>query len=301
MNDVLNAGSGQLAARSGQRSAGVHAARALWRFVRREPFACLFGLVALLICLLAAFAPLATHYSPTAAVGEALEKSSSKHLLGTDDFGRDLFARVLYGGRISLTVGVIATAAGVALSLVLGVNSAYAGGAVDYVLQRIVDVVQAVPAVVLLLAILVALGPSIPTIVLALALRGGIVGSRVMRAATLSLNHADFVTAARSLGAGRLRIVLRHLMPNLLPLALVIGSVSLSANVIAEASISYLGFGIKPPNPSWGRMLADGRTYMLSAPILVVIPTVALALVVMGANLIGDALRDQLDPRLRSR
>jgi ABC-type dipeptide/oligopeptide/nickel transport system permease subunit len=301
VSEVLGAGSGELETRSRERGAGADAARAVWRFVRREPFACLFGLLALFVCLLSAFAPLATHYSATAAVGEALEKSSSRHLLGTDDFGRDLFARVLYGGRISLAVGVIATVAGVAISLILGVNSAYAGGAVDYVLQRIVDVVQAVPAVVLLLAILVALGPSIPTIVFALALRGGIVGSRVMRAATLTLNDADFVTAARSLGGGRARIVLRHLMPNLIPLALVIGSVSLSANVIAEASISYLGFGIKPPNPSWGRMLADGRTYMLSAPILVVIPTIALALIVLGANLIGDALRDQLDPRLRSR
>jgi len=200
---------------------------------------------------------------------------------------------------VSLAVGFLATGIGVALAFVIGVTCAYAGGWLDYLVQRIVDAVQAVPAVVLLLGIVVALGPSLTSIVLALSVRSGIVSSRIIRSATLGIRSLDYVTAAESIGATKARIIARHLGPNVLPIALVMGSVSLSANVIAEASISFLGFGLRPPDPTWGRMLSDGRAYMLSAPNLIYIPTAALAIVVLTANLLGDAVRDRLDPRLR--
>jgi ABC-type dipeptide/oligopeptide/nickel transport system permease subunit len=272
---------------------------AVLTFVRQEPIACFFAALTLAMAVLAVFAPLVSPYGSTKIVADPLQGMSSSHILGTDEFGRDLFARVIFGARVSLAVGILATAAGTVVAFALGVVSAFAGAKADYAMQRLVDTVQAVPAVVLLLAIVVALGPSIWSIVLALSFRSGIVSSRVIRGAALSLREADFVGAAESVGASRLRVILVHVTPNVVPLGLVLASVSLSTNVIAEASISFLGFGLQPPEPTWGRMLSDGRTYMLSAPNLIVIPTVALGIVVLAANLMGDAVRDRLDPRLR--
>ena len=277
----------------------LSAVSSLWRFCRQEPLASAFGLLTIIMTLMAIFAPLITAYSPTELVTRPLVGPSPSHPFGTDEFGRDLFSRVVYGARVSLAVGFLATGIGVALSFAIGVTSAYSGGWLDFVVQRIVDAVQAVPAVVLLLGIVVALGPSLASIVLALSVRSGIVSSRVIRSATLGIRSADFIAAAESLGASKIRVIFRHLAPNVLPIALVLGSVSLSTNIIAEASISFLGFGLRPPEPTWGRMLSDGRAYMLSAPILIVIPTAALAIVVLSANLLGDAVRDRLDPRLR--
>lgn len=257
------------------------------------------SVLTLVMVFMAIFAPFVTSYAPNELVSQPLRDPSFAHPFGTDEFGRDLFTRIVYGARVSLAVGFLATGIGLALSFALGVTTAYAGGWVDYVVQRVVDAVQAVPAVVLLLGIVVALGPSLASIVLALSVRSGIVSSRVIRSATLGVRSADFIAAAESVGATRMRVILRHLAPNVVPIALVLGSVSLSANIIAEASISFLGFGLKPPEPTWGRMLSDGRTYMLSAPILIIIPTTALAIVVLSANLLGDAVRDRLDPRLR--
>ena len=273
--------------------------RSLLEFVKQEPLASIMGLLTLVMVLMAIFAPFITQHSPTELVSQPLRDPSPSHPFGTDEFGRDLFSRIVYGARISLAVGFLATGIGVALSFAIGITTAYAGGWVDYVVQRFVDAIQAVPAVVLLLGIVVALGPSLLSIVLALSVRSGIVSSRVIRSAALGVRSADFIAAAESIGATRMRVILRHLAPNVLPIALVLGSVSLSTNIIAEASISFLGFGLKPPEPSWGRMLSDGRTYMLSAPILIIIPTAALAIVVLSANLLGDAVRDRLDPRLR--
>jgi peptide/nickel transport system permease protein len=280
-------------------SSGPSLLRSLWRFCRQEPLASGMGVLTLVMILMALFAPFITSYAPNELVSEPLRDPSAEHPFGTDEFGRDLFTRIVYGARVSLAVGFLATGIGVALSFAIGITTAYAGGWVDYVVQRIVDAVQAVPAVVLLLGIVVALGPSLASIVLALSVRSGIVSSRVIRSATLGIRSADFIAAAEAVGATRARVIVRHLAPNVMPIALVLGSVSLSANIIAEASISFLGFGLKPPEPTWGRMLSDGRTYMLSAPILIIIPTTALAIVVLAANLLGDAVRDRLDPRLR--
>jgi peptide/nickel transport system permease protein len=272
----------------------------LGRGAKAEPLAFALGVLLLGIVILAVFAPVLVQHQPTKLVADPLESPSFSHFLGTDEYGRDVFSRLVYGGRLSLLVGLLATVMSIFLALIIGSVSAYLGGVFDYFIQRLVDVVQALPAIVLLLAIVVALGPSATTIVIALGFRGGVVGSRIVRGATLSLRRTDFVLAAKSTGASDLRILVRHLYPNLLPLALVLASVSLSANVIAEASISFLGFGVQPPQATWGRMLSDARIYMLSAPMLVVWPSIALAIVVLSANIIGDAIRDRLDPRLRN-
>lgn len=272
----------------------------LGRGAKAEPLAFALGILLLGIVILAVFAPVLVQHQPTKLVADPLESPSFSHFLGTDEYGRDVFSRLVYGGRLSLLVGLLATVMSIFLALIIGSVSAYLGGVFDYFIQRLVDVVQALPAIVLLLAIVVALGPSATTIVIALGFRGGVVGSRIVRGATLSLRRTDFVLAAKSTGASDLRILVRHLYPNLMPLALVLASVSLSANVIAEASISFLGFGVQPPQATWGRMLSDARIYMLSAPMLVVWPSIALAIVVLSANIIGDAIRDRLDPRLRN-
>ena len=185
-------------------------------------------------------------------------------------------------------------------ALLLGLASAYFGGWIDYVTQRLVDAFQSVPYLIMLISIMVVLGPSLTNVIIALSFRRAIVESRVMRGATMGILNNTYIESARATGATDVRIMLRHLVPNIMPTLIVLGSIGFAGVILAEASLSFLGYGVPPPTPSWGGMLAaDGRAYMFAAPWMLIAPTIALSITVFGVNMFGDALRDVLDPRLR--
>jgi len=259
------------------------------------------GAVVLLILVFAAvFADVVSPYSPLEHGTERLAGPSSEHLAGTDQFGRDTLSRVIHGARTSLYVGIAATVLSMIPAVMLGLTSAFFGGWYDYFLQRFVDTIQALPALILLVTILVILGPGLWNVIIALSFNRAIVGSRVMRGATLSISTSTYVEAARACGATNMRIILRHLLPNIVPTVIVVYSLGFGTVILAEASLSFLGYGIPPPTPSWGGMLAaDGRAYMFAAPWMLWAPTIALAVLVFAVNMFGDAVRDILDPRLR--
>lgn len=271
------------------------------RFARRQPIGAFSACVLVLLLLVAIFADVIAPYSPTANnAGPSLISPSVDHPFGTDQFGRDLFSRVVHGARISLYVGLGATLGAAFFATILGAVSGYLGGAFDYIAQRFVDASQALPPLVMLIAILVVLEPSVTNVIIALAARGSLSLSRVVRGAVIGIRAFPFIDAARAMGASTPRILLRHILPNILPVVVVLMSTSIGGYIVAEASLSFLGFGVPPPTPSWGGIMsAEGRLYMIVQPWILVFPTIALSLVVYVMNMFGDALRDELDPRLR--
>ena len=272
------------------------------RLVLHEPLGVLAAAFILIVSLAAVAAPFVAQYDPTKEVAKALLDPTTSHWFGTDQFGRDTFARIVYGTRVSLAVGIIATGFGALGATVLGMVSAYFGGWVDLIIQRAVDAVQAIPPLVFLLGLVIALDPSFWAIVVALALRGTFVLSRVVRSSVLTTRELLYVEAARASGAGHLRVMVRHILPNVAPILVVLFSVNVAGNMIAEASLSFLGFGLQPPTPTLGSMVGgDSRLYMIVQPYLLIFPIVTLALIVLSLNLTGDLLRDHMDPRLRGR
>ena len=271
------------------------------RFARRQPIGAFSACVLVLLLLVAIFADVIAPYSPTANnAGPSLISPSVDHPFGTDQFGRDLFSRVVHGARISLYVGLGATLGAAFFATILGAVSGYLGGVFDYIAQRFVDASQALPPLVMLIAILVVLEPSVTNVIIALAARGSLSLSRVVRGAVIGIRAFPFIDAARAMGASTPRILLRHILPNILPVVVVLMSTSIGGYIVAEASLSFLGFGVPPPTPSWGGIMsAEGRLYMIVQPWILVFPTIALSLVVYVMNMFGDALRDELDPRLR--
>lgn len=259
------------------------------RFARRKPLGALSSAGIALIVLAAVFAPLIAPYDPTTTYPrDKLEGPSRAHLMGTDDLGRDVFSRIVYGARTSLVAGVAATIFGTLLGMVSG----YAGGRVDMVVQRIMDSLQALPALV----------PSLWNIIWALALFTLPGASRIVRGAVLSVKTEPYIESARLIGAGPLRTLLSHILPNVMAPIIVIASVTIGAAILAEASLSFLGLGVPPPAPSWGGVLAtSGRRYFERAPTLAIFPGAAITLTVLAFNLLGDTLRDVLDPHLRGR
>lgn len=275
--------------------------RGVWSFARAKPMGAIGGAVLLIMALVAVFAPWIAPYSPTATnQREALEPPSLQHLFGTDQFGRDVFSRVVYGARVSLFVGLGVTAATLILATIIGMCSAYFGGALDYFVQRFVDAVQAVPGLILLISVMVVLGPGLLNVMVALALRSSITTSRVIRSTTLTVKANPYVEAAAVVGATHSRVMLRHIVPNIVPPAIIVASVQFGGAILAEAALSFLGFGVPPPTPTWGGMLSsEGRAFMVAAPWILVFPAIALSMTIFSVNMLGDALRDRLDPRLR--
>lgn len=271
------------------------------RFARRKPLAAFGGVILLMVILLAILADVIVPFDPMAqSSAEQLKSPSLRHIAGTDQFGRDTFSRVVVGARTSLYVGVGVTVLALVPAIMLGVASAFLGGWVDYLLQRIVDTVQSIPYLIMLIAMMTVLGPSLFNVVLALAFRRAITESRVMRGATMSIMNQTYVEAARAIGSNTFRIMIQHLVPNIMPSVIVVASIGFGGVILAEASLSFLGYGVPPPTPSWGGMVAaDGRAYMYAAPWMLIAPATALALVVFGVNMLGDGLRDVLDPHLR--
>ena len=250
----------------------------------------------------AIFADFITVFNPIATnAAVALAPPGDVHWLGADNMGRDIYSRIVYGARISLAVGIGSTFLGCAFGVVLGLTSGYLGGWVDLVIQRIVDVLQAVPLLVLALVMAAALGPALDNTIVAIAIPLIPYTARVVRSSTLTLREQPFVEAARAVGMSEFRIVVRHVLPNTLAPLIVIATAQLGAAILTEASLSFLGLGVPEPHPSWGRMLSDSAAeYVRTAPWLVIFPGVAISLAVFGTNLLGDALRDILDPRLRN-
>lgn len=221
------------------------------------------------------------------------------NVLGTDAVGRDILSRLFYGARISLVIAVMVVIISGAVGVVLGAVSGFFAGAVDFTIQKLVEVVWAFPPLLLAIAIMAFLGQGLENLILALVSQRWIAYCRVARGQALSLRSREFVDAARSLGADNTRIILRHIMPNLLPSAVVIGTFSMASAIISEAALSFLGLGVPPEIPTWGSMLADGRTYISTSWWLALFPGLCIFFTVLGINLLGDGLRDILDPRLK--
>lgn len=273
----------------------------LRNFFRNKPLG-VFGLSLMVVLVFTGiFAPLIMPYGFGEINPRAVERPPSlHHLMGTDSLGRDVFSRVVYGARVSMFVGLGAVSIGIALGTLFGILSAWLGGRVDLIAQRFVDAVMAIPSLILLLTIVSVIGPGIVNIILALGLRNSISESRVMRSATLAVKEYEYVTGGRAIGAGTGRLLLVYILPNIFPSVIVVATVALGQVILAEASLSFLGFGVPPPTPSWGGMLSgEGRASMVVAPWLAIFPGLALSLAVFGINMLGDALRDVLDPRLR--
>jgi len=271
------------------------------QMLRRKPLGTLGAAIVVGMLFLAVFADVLTPYGfAETNLRARFVPSSAAHWLGTDQIGRDVATRILYGARISLYVGFGAVAIASVIATLLGIFSAYWGGRLDLLLQRLVDAWMAFPGLLILMSIMSLLGPSVLNITLVLGIAAGLRESRIVRGVALSIRENTFIESARAMGSGHLRVTLVHILPNVLPTIIVVATTGLSTVILTEASLSFLGLGVPPPQPTWGGMLSlAGLDHMYRAPWLAIWPAVALSLAVFGFNMLGDALRDLLDPRLK--
>jgi peptide/nickel transport system permease protein len=270
-------------------------------FFRQKPLGFAGAVVAIILVIGAIFAPLIATDNPRTVNADLLYAVPGEQgtLLGGDQLGRDVFSRLVYGARISLYVGITSSFIGVTIGLLVGVASAHFGGTTDLVVQRLIDSMMAFPSLILAIALMAALGSSLNNVVIALSIIYIPSTARIVRSQALAINEMDYVLAAIAVGAGHWRIMLRHMVPNCIALYIVLVTIHLGGAIIAEASLSFLGVGAPPDIPAWGGMLRDAAQIVSVAPWLGVFPGLAIAIVVFAWNLLGDALRDVLDPRLR--
>lgn len=293
--------SGRPIARRRQRGRGAVIGRAVWLFARRKPLGAISGVIVLAMLVMAVFAEGIAPYGYDDTVrGARMKPPSAAHWLGTDNLSRDIWSRVVYGARVSVTVGFATIALGTLCATALGVSSGYFGGKYDLVVQRIVDAWMSFPYLVIILSVMAVLGPGLLNVILSLSIIVAATGSRVIRGVTISVAQHAYVEAARAIGCGHARILFRHILPNVTATIIILSTIGLGAIILAESALSFLGFGVPPPYPSWGSMLSgSGRTYMYRAPWMAIWPGVAISLAVFAFNMLGDALRDVFDPRLR--
>ena len=282
---------------------GLETLQALGKFARRKPLGAIGAIIVVALLVMAVFAERIAPYGYDETIrGARMQSPSMTYWLGTDNLSRDIWSRIVYGARVSITVGFATVGLAVLLATTVGVSSGYFGGAYDLIVQRIVDAWLSFPYLVIVLSVMAVLGPGLFNVVISLAIIIAAVNSRVIRSATIAIAHGTYVEAARAVGCGHVRIILRHILPNVAATIIILATIGLGTAILAESALSFLGFGVPPPYPAWGAMLSgSGRTYMFRAPWMAIWPGVAISLAVFGFNMLGDALRDVLDPRLRGR
>ncbi|MEO8540400.1 MAG: ABC transporter permease [bacterium] len=273
------------------------------KFARKNPLSGAAAVFLIFITVVALAAPLIAPYNPLdIAPADRLQAPSWAHPMGTDNLGRDMLSRIIYGGRISLAVGFWSVVLGTCTGAVIGIVSGYYGGVVDIVIQRIVDAMQSFPGLLMALALVSVLGASTMNVIIAISLVVAPLDSRVIRSATLQVRGMDYIAAARSVGVSDSRIMFRHVLPNVAAPFIIIAAVTFGGAILIEASLSFLGLGTPPPAPSWGGMLnGAGRQYLEKMPTLALFPGLAISFTVLALNLLGDGLRETLDPRLKGR
>ncbi len=268
--------------------------------VRQNKIAAFSALVILLILLAAIFAPLVAPYDHLEqSLADRLKDPSAAHWLGTDELGRDVLSRIIFGARISLTIGLVPTLISMAIGTVLGLCAGFYGGKTDFIIMRLADVMLAFPSLLLAMVVMYTMGGGLVNIFIALSLVNWAGTARIVRSQTLSLKEKEFVEAARSMGVGKWTIMFRHILPNCLPSLIVLFTLNIPAAILSEASLSFLGIGAQPPSPSWVLMAVRGKKYLFSEPWLSIAPSAAIMVVVLAFNFLGDGLRDILDPYLK--
>ncbi len=272
----------------------------LAQLVRQNKLAVFSALVILAIIILAVFAPVFSPYDPAAqSLRERLAAPSAEHWLGTDKLGRDILSRIIYGARVSLVIGLLPTFISMFIGTILGLFAGYYGGKTDFVIMRLADIMLAFPSLLLAMVVMYTLGGGIVNIFIALSLVNWASTARVVRAQTLSLKEAEYVEAARSMGVRKTTIIFRHILPNCLPSLIVLFTLNIPSAILSESSLSFLGVGAQPPSASWGLAVTEGKRYLFSEPWVPLAPSVAIMILVMAFNFLGDGLRDVLDPYLK--
>lgn len=273
--------------------------RQVGRLIRRHPIGAIGATIIVFVVIVAVFAPYISPYDPTAQKGKRLLPPSQEYLLGTDELGRDILSRIIFGSRVSLYVGMIAVSLALVIGVPIGVMAGFLGGQFDNLVMRLIDIILAFPALVLAIVIAGLLGPSITNAMLAIGIVYSPNFARIARGSVLSVKEEMYIEAARLVGCTPARIITRHILPNIMAPLIVLTTLNMSTAILTEAGLSFLGLGTQPPNPSWGIMLSQGRPYMELAPGVAVFPGLAIAFTVLAFNFLGDGLRDALDPRLR--
>ena len=274
----------------------------VWRRLKRNKMAVLGLVILIILVLLAVFANVIANYDNVVIkqnLSQRLQAPSAAHWLGTDEFGRDIFARLVHGTRVSLQVGIIAVGISIVIGGILGAIAGYYGGKLDNIIMRIMDISLAVPSILLAIAIVSALGPSILNLMLAISISSVPSYARIVRASVLSIRDQEFIEAAKAIGASNTRIIFRHIIPNSLAPVIVQATLGVASAILSTAGLSFIGLGIQPPAPEWGSMLSGGRQYLRYAWWVTTFPGVAIMITILSLNLLGDGLRDALDPRLK--
>ncbi len=273
----------------------------LLRMCRQNKLAVFSAIILAVIILMAVFAPLIAPYGEAEQdLANRLQGPSLAHLFGTDELGRDLFSRILYGGRVSLSIGIIPTIISLFIGIVLGMLSGYYGGALDAVIMRLADIMLSIPSLLMAMVVMYTLGSSIASLYIALVVIDWASVARVVRSHTLSLKESEYVEAAHSIGVGDFTIMWRHILPNCIPSLIVLFTLNIPDAILAESSLSFLGIGVQPPAASWGLIVNQARQFLFTQPWLCIVPCVAIMIVVLAFNFLGDGLRDVLDPYMQT-
>jgi len=272
-----------------------------FRRFRKRKVSVMGGIILTLFVLLAIFGPMLTPYSPIEQdLSNSYQGISSKHWLGTDNLGRDTLTRIIYGSRISFLVSIVSVGTGLLAGLILGSISGYYGGRIDTVIMRFVDMLLAFPGILLAIVIVAILGNGLINTMIAVAIFTTPDFARIIRGSVMSIKETEFIEASRALGADDFRIIFRHILPNSLSPMIVQGTLMMGTAILIASGLSFIGLGIQPPNPEWGAMLSDARDYLRSAPLIAIAPGISITLVVLSFSLVGDGLRDALDPKLKN-